>query len=68
MNSVLRFETHSDEETRALGRELAAQLPERGVVLLIGESGRGQNDARQRESWKDEARRAPMTFRARPSR
>lgn len=42
MKSVLRFETHSDEETRALGRKLAAQLPERGVVLLIGELGAGK--------------------------
>ena len=40
MNSVQRFETHSDEETRALGRRLAAQL--RGVVLLIGDLGAGK--------------------------
>ena len=42
MNSVLRFETHSDEETRTLGRELAMQLPDRGVVLLIGDLGSGK--------------------------
>ena len=42
MKSVRRFETSSDEKTRALGRQLAAQLPERGVVLLIGELGAGK--------------------------
>jgi tRNA threonylcarbamoyladenosine biosynthesis protein TsaE len=42
MNSVRHFETHSDEETRALGRELAGLLPERGVVLLIGDLGAGK--------------------------
>jgi len=42
MNSVLRFETHSDEETRALGRQLAEQLPKRGVVLLLGDLGAGK--------------------------
>ncbi len=42
MSSALRFETRSDEETRALGRKLAAQLPDRGVVLLIGELGAGK--------------------------
>ncbi len=40
MNSVLRFETHSDDETRALGRRLAPQL--NGVVLLIGDLGAGK--------------------------
>ena len=38
----MTFETHSDEETRAVGRELAHILPERGVVLLIGELGTGK--------------------------
>lgn len=38
----MNFETHSDEETRAVGRELAHVLPERGVVLLIGELGAGK--------------------------
>ncbi|HMF77713.1 MAG TPA: tRNA (adenosine(37)-N6)-threonylcarbamoyltransferase complex ATPase subunit type 1 TsaE [Bryobacteraceae bacterium] len=42
MKSVRRFETHSDEETRALGRDLARILPERGVVLLIGDLGAGK--------------------------
>ncbi|MBV9763598.1 MAG: tRNA (adenosine(37)-N6)-threonylcarbamoyltransferase complex ATPase subunit type 1 TsaE [Acidobacteriaceae bacterium] len=42
MKSVLRFETHSDEETQGLGRELAKLLPDRGVVLLIGELGAGK--------------------------
>ncbi|MBV8549970.1 MAG: tRNA (adenosine(37)-N6)-threonylcarbamoyltransferase complex ATPase subunit type 1 TsaE [Acidobacteriaceae bacterium] len=42
MNSVLRFETFSDEETRALGRELASRLPQRGVVLLTGDLGAGK--------------------------
>ena len=42
MNSALRFDTHSDEETRKLGRELAIQLPDRGVVLLIGDLGTGK--------------------------
>jgi tRNA threonylcarbamoyladenosine biosynthesis protein TsaE len=42
MNSVLRFETHSDEETRAVGRQIAGLLPTRGVVLLIGNLGAGK--------------------------
>lgn len=37
-----RFQTHSDEETRTLGRALAGILPERGVVLLIGDLGAGK--------------------------
>lgn len=40
MNSVQRFETSSDEETRALGRRLAPEL--RGVILLIGDLGAGK--------------------------
>jgi tRNA threonylcarbamoyladenosine biosynthesis protein TsaE len=40
MKSGQRFETHSDEETRALGRQLAPQLS--GVVLLIGDLGAGK--------------------------
>src|SRR5437764_6538050 len=39
---TLRFETASDEETRAVGRKLAAMLPEQGVVLLIGDLGSGK--------------------------
>lgn len=42
MSSGLLFETHSDEETRALGRRLAEQFPRSGVVLLIGELGAGK--------------------------
>lgn len=42
MNSGLEFETHSDEETQTLGRHLAKMLPDRGVVLLIGELGAGK--------------------------
>lgn len=42
MSSGLEFETTSDEETRALGRQLAKMLPEQGVVLLIGELGAGK--------------------------
>jgi tRNA threonylcarbamoyladenosine biosynthesis protein TsaE len=42
MNSGLEFETHSDEETQTLGRQLAKMLPDRGVVLLIGELGVGK--------------------------
>jgi tRNA threonylcarbamoyladenosine biosynthesis protein TsaE len=37
-----RFETHSADETLAVGRELARILPERGVVLLIGDLGAGK--------------------------
>ncbi len=42
MNSALRFETCSDEETRALGRHLSKLLPASGVVLLIGDLGAGK--------------------------
>ena len=42
MRSVQRFETHSAEETRELGRRLAQILPHQGVVLLIGELGAGK--------------------------
>jgi tRNA threonylcarbamoyladenosine biosynthesis protein TsaE len=43
MKSGRRFETHSAEETRALGRRLAADfLPQQGVVLLIGDLGAGK--------------------------
>jgi tRNA threonylcarbamoyladenosine biosynthesis protein TsaE len=40
MKSAQQFETHSDEETRAVGRQLATQL--KGVVLLIGDLGAGK--------------------------
>jgi tRNA threonylcarbamoyladenosine biosynthesis protein TsaE len=36
------FETHSAEETIALGRQIAKQLPSRAVVLLIGNLGAGK--------------------------
>ncbi|MEO7651657.1 MAG: tRNA (adenosine(37)-N6)-threonylcarbamoyltransferase complex ATPase subunit type 1 TsaE [Bryobacteraceae bacterium] len=36
------FETASEEETVALGRRLARELPARGVVLLIGNLGAGK--------------------------
>jgi tRNA threonylcarbamoyladenosine biosynthesis protein TsaE len=43
MKSGQRFETHSDEETRDLGRRFATELlPAQGVVLLIGELGAGK--------------------------
>lgn len=42
MSSGLRFETHSDDETQALGRHLAAKLPATGIVLLIGDLGTGK--------------------------
>lgn len=37
-----QFETASEQETRELGQRLAAQLPSRGVVLLIGNLGAGK--------------------------
>lgn len=42
MNSARRFETHSDEETQAVGREIAALLPQQAIVLLIGNLGAGK--------------------------
>ena len=36
------FETQSEEETIALGRQIAADLPKRAVVLLIGNLGAGK--------------------------
>lgn len=36
------FSTHSADETIALGVQLAAELPRRGVVLLIGNLGAGK--------------------------
>ena len=37
-----RFETHGEEETIELGRRIAATLPKRAVVLLIGNLGAGK--------------------------
>jgi tRNA threonylcarbamoyladenosine biosynthesis protein TsaE len=42
MNSVHRFETHSAEETQAVGERLAELLPPQGVVLLVGDLGAGK--------------------------
>lgn len=42
LSEAQSFDTHSDEETRALGRQLAKLLPETGVVLLIGDLGTGK--------------------------
>lgn len=39
---MARFETRSEEETIELGRKIAAQLPKRAVVLLIGNLGAGK--------------------------
>lgn len=39
---MLVFRTRSEEETIALGRELALRLPARAVVLLIGNLGAGK--------------------------
>ncbi len=36
------FHTESEEETIALGEELAAELPAKAVVLLIGQLGAGK--------------------------
>ena len=36
------FETHSEEETIELGRQIAHELPKRTVVLLIGNLGAGK--------------------------
>ncbi len=36
------FETHSEEETIELGRRIAAMLPRRAVVLLLGNLGAGK--------------------------
>jgi tRNA threonylcarbamoyladenosine biosynthesis protein TsaE len=41
------FKSSSEEDTRALGRELADTLPERGVVLLIGDLGAGKTTLAQ---------------------
>jgi tRNA threonylcarbamoyladenosine biosynthesis protein TsaE len=39
---VKSFETHGEEETIELGRRIAATLPRRAVVLLIGNLGAGK--------------------------
>jgi tRNA threonylcarbamoyladenosine biosynthesis protein TsaE len=47
MKFVQRFRTNSDEETRSVGRSLAASLPAQAVVLLIGELGAGKTTLSQ---------------------
>lgn len=42
MNFERRVESHSDEETRAIGRQLASELPKSGLLLLIGDLGAGK--------------------------
>jgi tRNA threonylcarbamoyladenosine biosynthesis protein TsaE len=42
MKFVRRFETSSEAETLSAGRELAQLLPNRAVVVLIGELGAGK--------------------------
>ena len=37
------FETHSEEETIELGRQIARELPRRAIVLLIGNLGAGKS-------------------------
>jgi tRNA threonylcarbamoyladenosine biosynthesis protein TsaE len=39
---VRQFQTRNEEETIQLGREIAARLPKRAVVLLIGNLGAGK--------------------------
>jgi tRNA threonylcarbamoyladenosine biosynthesis protein TsaE len=39
---VKLFETHSEDETIELGRKIARELPNRAVVLLIGNLGAGK--------------------------
>jgi tRNA threonylcarbamoyladenosine biosynthesis protein TsaE len=39
---VKSFETHGEEETIDLGRRIAATLPKRAVILLIGNLGAGK--------------------------
>jgi tRNA threonylcarbamoyladenosine biosynthesis protein TsaE len=41
------FETHSDEETREAGRQLAVLLPRRAVVALTGDLGAGKTTLSQ---------------------
>ena len=41
------FETHSDEETRDVGRRLAALLPHHAVVALTGDLGAGKTTLSQ---------------------
>jgi tRNA threonylcarbamoyladenosine biosynthesis protein TsaE len=47
MNCALRFETHSDEETRKAGRQIAKWLPAQAVVALVGDLGAGKTTLTQ---------------------
>jgi tRNA threonylcarbamoyladenosine biosynthesis protein TsaE len=47
MSCALRFETHSDEETREAGRQIARWLPDRAVVVLAGDLGAGKTTLTQ---------------------
>jgi tRNA threonylcarbamoyladenosine biosynthesis protein TsaE len=42
MKSVRRLDSHSADETRAIGQSIAAMLPQRAVVLLVGDLGAGK--------------------------
>jgi tRNA threonylcarbamoyladenosine biosynthesis protein TsaE len=42
MSFVREFETYSDEQTQAVGRQIAALLPQQAIVLLIGNLGAGK--------------------------
>jgi tRNA threonylcarbamoyladenosine biosynthesis protein TsaE len=45
--ATLTFETHSDEETREVGRRLARLLPKHAVVALVGDLGAGKTTLSQ---------------------
>jgi len=45
--AILTFETHSDEETREVGRRLAVLLPHHAVVVLTGDLGAGKTTLSQ---------------------
>ena|ERR1700733_1964968 len=47
MSCALRFETHSDEETREAGRQVAAWLPAQAVIALVGDLGAGKTTLTQ---------------------
>jgi tRNA threonylcarbamoyladenosine biosynthesis protein TsaE len=46
-DAIHTFETHSDEETRDLGRRMAELLPRHGVVALTGDLGVGKTTLAQ---------------------
>jgi tRNA threonylcarbamoyladenosine biosynthesis protein TsaE len=45
--ATLTFETHSDEETREVGRHLARLFPKHAVVVLTGDLGAGKTTLSQ---------------------